>query len=502
MVAVSAGAALKTQKFTAARQALALTAVFAALRLVVCAFTGMGVNESYAVASGRLWSLSYFDHPPLHFWLAQAAAMALGDTRWARLPFIALGTGSSWLVFVLTRALYGNRAGLWAALAFSLSLFFSIVAGSWILPDGPLNFFLLAAAVALAPLAKEETLTSRRWAVVGLLVGLAALSKYHALIFAAGAFCFLVSSKESRAVLRTPGPWLALAVAMLVFSPVLVWNAQHDWISFRFQGARAGGHHFGGVLFLSLLAGQIGLLMPWVAWPLVEGVVASRPRRDRAARFLLWLGLPSILFFTLVPLWSDAGMVQWPMPGWLMLFPLAGHLLEIRSHRARWLRGWAYVFAAAFGFVITLGVAEIQTGWLGSAFPHLFRRGDPTAENVEWARLRSVIPIGEANSIILSTGWRDASKVDQALGGAYRIAVLSDDPRNFAIDMNLRDWKRRNGWIVARATAHPSPAALKACFARTHFVSRVVIARGSRPDAVLNVWRGEGFTPQFCHIPK
>src|SRR5512146_1650813 len=106
MTDTAVGVAFKTQRFTVTQYAVLLTLAFGALRLVLCAFTGMGTNEAYAVASGRLWSLSYFDHPPLHFWLAQASAMAFGDTRWARLPFVVLGTGASWLVFSLTRTLY------------------------------------------------------------------------------------------------------------------------------------------------------------------------------------------------------------------------------------------------------------------------------------------------------------------------------------------------------------------------------------------------------------
>lgn len=501
MTVAVVGARSGAHRFTNMQQALALTLVFAALRLAVCALTGLGANEAYAVASGRLWSLSYFDHPPLHFWLAQMSAMAFGDTRWARLPFIALGTGSSWLVFVLTRSLYGARAGLWGTLVFNLSLFFSLIAGSWILPDGPLDFFLLAAAVAMAPIAKKKELTLGRWIVAGLLVGLAALSKYHGLVFAAGAFGFLLSSPQGRAALHKPGPWLAVLAAAIVFSPVLIWNAQHAWVSFRFQGSRAGGHHFGGRLFLSLFVAQIALLMPWAAWPLAQGAIVARPHRDMSARFLLWLGLPMLLFFMFVPLWSDGGMVQWAMPGWLMLLPLAGRLLAVHSRRDRWPHIWAYGSAGLFGIVVALGVAEIQTGWLGNSSPHIFRRGDPTADNVEWTRLAAVIP-PDSSSFVLSTEWRDASKIDQALGGSYHVAVLSSDPRNFGIGLNLDNWRGRNGWIVGRPSARPQLLSLGRCFAETGFVSRVIIARGKRPDAVLDIWHGQDFRPQSCPMPK
>ena len=222
-------------------------------------------------------------------------------------------------MFALTRRLYGENAGVWATLALNLSIFYSLESGNWILPDGPLNFFLLASALVLAPVAEEQQqLDAWRWPVAGLLIGLAALSKYHALIFAAGMFFFLLTSRSGRRMLAIPGPWLAAFVALVVFSPVLFWNHSHGWMSLRFQGGRAVHHHLGIGIFLSLLFAQLALLSPWIVIPLFAGFRQAKPRNDERARFLLWLGVPAAFFFSVVPLWSDGGMVQWAFPGWLL----------------------------------------------------------------------------------------------------------------------------------------------------------------------------------------
>jgi hypothetical protein len=487
-------------------QALAVTAVFLLLKLAFCPFIGLGINEAYAVAGGRLFSLSYFDHPPLHFWLAQFGAMAFGDTGWARLPFIVLGAGSSWLMFALARNLFDERSGVWAALVFNLSIFFCLVAGNWMLPDGPLNFFLLASALALSPLAKGRPLPVMRWAAAGLLAGLAALSKYHGLVFVAGVFAFLVSSCWGRRVLRTGRPWLAVLLAVAVFSPVLVWNARYGWISFGFQSARAAtGHHFGGGLFLSLVVAQIALISPWVAWPLMRGVTRGAPSSDEAARFLLWLGLPIAIFFTLAPLWSDGGMVQWAMPGWLLLLPLAGRYLGEEALVRRWPYIWLAGSTAAFLLFALAFVMETQSGWLGATFPHLFRRGDPTADNVEWTPLTAVINRRKLSDddrrFVLTSGWRDAAKIDQALGGDYRVAAVSNDPRNFAIGIDAKLWAGHSGWIVLEgAGATARVGALKSCFGSVEGPSNLTIQRGARPDATLTIWRGDGFTPKGCAL--
>jgi hypothetical protein len=374
------------------------------------------------------------------------------------------------------------------------------------LPDGPLNFFLLATALVLSPLAQGRSLSMMRWTIAGLLAGLAALSKYHGLIFVAGVFAFLVSSAWGRRVLRTAGPWFAVLVAVAVFSPVLIWNARNGWISFGFQGARAAaGHHFGGELFLSLVAAQIALISPWVAWPLACGAARAVPPTNEAMRFLLWLGLPIAALFTLAPLWSDGGMVQWAMPGWLLLLPLAGKYLADEASVRLWPRTWLAVSTAAYLLFLLMFVMEVQSGWLGSTVPHLFRRGDPTADNVEWTSLASIINRTKLSDddrlFVLTSGWRDAAKIDQGIGGGYRVVVASNDPRNFAIGVDAKTWSGRNGWVVLQgADARARIAALKSCFGSMEEASTLTIQRGARPDAAFTIWRGDRFTAKDCTL--
>ena len=133
------------------RAVLLLIAASTALRLVPAATTGLGIDESYMVGNARTWTLSTVDHPPLHVWLV-AAVRALGGTESAfvlRLPFLLLGAGSTWQLHRLASDLLGPRAGPWSALLFGLAPVFTISTAGWILPDGPLVFFLLAAARCL-----------------------------------------------------------------------------------------------------------------------------------------------------------------------------------------------------------------------------------------------------------------------------------------------------------------------------------------------------------------
>ena len=122
-----------------------------ALRLAFGAALGLGVDESYMVASGRVLSLGYYDHPPAAWWLSWGAAHLFGSEApiVVRLPFIALFALSTWLMYRLGTAIADARAGLWAAVLLNLSPVFGVTTGTWVLPDGPLDCALLAAALCL-----------------------------------------------------------------------------------------------------------------------------------------------------------------------------------------------------------------------------------------------------------------------------------------------------------------------------------------------------------------
>ena len=99
---------------------------------------GLGVDESYMVAAGRIVQLGYFDHPPASWWLSWSAAQLFGSEAAivVRLPFIALFALSTWLMYRLGAAVAGERAGLFAALLLNLSPVFAVTTGTWVLPDG------------------------------------------------------------------------------------------------------------------------------------------------------------------------------------------------------------------------------------------------------------------------------------------------------------------------------------------------------------------------------
>lgn len=426
----------------------ALILVTLALRLVFASALGLGMDESYMVAAGRHLHLSYFDHPPLAWWMAWAATHVLGtDAPWAvRLPFVVTFALSTWLMFRLTGRLFGDHAGLWAAALLNASPVFGVTAASWVLPDGPLLAGLLGAALCLVHAldAPTDAAAWRWWAATGLCAGLALLAKYSAAFVIGGALLFLLTTPRGRAWLRRPMPWLAGLLAVAAFLPVLVWNARHHWASFAFQGGRAAGGHLRLAGPITSLAGEALFVLPWIWLPMMICALAALRRGPAEPRgwLLVCLGLPTIALFTIVSLWNRV-LFHWAAPGYLMLFPLLGLLVGRVWRDSRPVR----VLLAATALLVSTGVllvaSEVRYNWLPPVLEYFGSPRDPDLDAVDWTSVRADLArrglLSRPGLVVAATRWFDAGKLDYALGGRPPVICLGNDPREYGLTARLAD---------------------------------------------------------------
>jgi 4-amino-4-deoxy-L-arabinose transferase-like glycosyltransferase len=485
------------------RRALALVAVFALARLAFAAALGPGYDEAYTIVVARRLDLSYFDHPPLHQWIAHFAALALGEGAATRLPFVVLFAATGWLTFALTRRLFSARAGLIALVALNLTPFFFASAGTWVVPDGPLDFALAGAAATLARLFFDLPAPRAAfglWLAAGLWLGLAGLSKYNAVLPALGIVAFVALARGQRPWLARPAPYLAALVAFVVVAPVVVWNARHGWVSFAFQGARAeaaGGWRPAQVGAMAI--GEIAFLSPWIAAPLVAALIdgARRAARDERRLFLVCLALPTIVVFTLTPLWGAKGLPHWSMPGWLFVYPLLGAWLAESRAAALSLRKWAIVSAALIAALAVLAVGQAATGFATRFIPLGSGAADPTLETLDWGALREAPAIRSA-AFVVATRWMDGGKIGLALGPDKPLLVFSDDPRGIAYLSDSADFIGRDAAIVvAWDRREAAEARLASYFAGFDAPQQVALRRGGRDEIALAVIPARGLTRAF-----
>lgn len=496
-----------------------------AARLGLAGALGLGVDESYAVASARQVSWSYFDHPPLSFWLAHVSARMLGTESHlaVRLPFVLLFALTTWLMYRVTARAFGEPAGAIAALALNLSAVFSATTGMWVLPDGPLMCALLAAAYCLVRVLLDPSVegrdTGRWWLGAGVCSGVALLSKYQAALFLAGAALFILTRQRQRHWLRRPEPYLAVAVAFAMFAPVVVWNAQHGWASFAFQlgrGASPAAVTIAkrlGALGLNV-AGQAGWLLPWIWLALIAALLGAMRRepRDDAHWLFACLGIVPVALFTAISLGGRPGLPHWAASGYLFLFPLLGAAVSERTAENRSVGGalsdravgsdrtpaWLVASGVAFAALLAIAASATITGWPARTFPGLFRRGDPTLEAVDWRDLNGGLDTLAAAAttphFVAATSWVQAGKIAYALGPGVPVLCLSGDPRHFGFLFDQRAFVGQDAVIVDRWPArHDVPTIYGAYFERIAPLGRITIHRAGRPAFDVAVYLGHRF---------
>lgn len=494
---------------------LALVVAAAAVRMALAFLIGLSVDESYAVVMSRHLALSYYDHPPLLFWIPGFAARLAGSEHRmvVRLPFILLFMATTWLLYRLGRLLFGERAGLWAAVALNLGLFFTVNAAGWVLPDGPLLLFSTAAAwfVARATLPTPARAGSEpegggavvppparigSWLGFGFFTGLALLSKYHGAFLLVGCGLFLVTSPRHRVWLRRPGPYVALLLALVVFLPVLLWNADHDWASFRFQGSRAiPVEEAQGTPFLDTIIGQAAWMLPWLWVPLLGvlfGALRAGPR-DPARWLLACLGLGPIAFFTLLTAAGSRGLPHWEAPGYFMLLPLLGASIAARLERGdRRTRQWLWASSAGLLVVLLLMVTHVSTGWLARAVPGLFSKGDPTRDLLQWTQLPPRLRewgYPKPGLAIAAASWSDVAKAAYALGPEIPVSCVGTDPRGFRYQAGQGSLVGQDVLLLASRRAGQEPMVSYApYFEHITAIGTVPVLRGGREEIAVSVY--------------
>jgi 4-amino-4-deoxy-L-arabinose transferase-like glycosyltransferase len=479
------------------RLVVLLIIAFFVFRIALAATLGLGVDESYGISVAHDLRLSYFDHPPLHYWIAHFFMPVLGDGRAARLPFDVIFIGTTWALYLLTRQLYGAIAGFWAVLALNLSAFFTL-AGGWVLPDGPLMLSLVAAAYTIAKsLFPEHTPPSpwRTWIAAGIWIGIAALSKYHAVLFVGGLFIFIVSMPARRNILWHPAPWVGAMIALLIASPVIIWNAEHHWVSIAFQAGRANAHGFPKIgQFLANIGGQILWMLPWIFVPLaIASYYALRMGRGaERSWYCLCLAMPAIIIFTVVPLWGDRGLPHWQMPGWLMLFPVLGeHLAREAAVRKR-PRTWAITSAALLLLLAFLIVGNAATGYGRILFPTLLAKHDPTLESLEWTPLRTELEsrglLNQKGLFIISGSWIDMGKIDLALRDTLPMQIFGES-KEYAFRFDPKTFVGHNALIIGRQHRMQGiKGALKRYFSSIQELPPVVFGRSGMNEITLRIF--------------
>jgi undecaprenyl-diphosphatase len=306
--------------------------VLTALRLALIMDLGLFNDEAYYWEWSRHLGLSYYDHPPAVAYVLAASTWLLGRSQFAvHFPALILSILTSGVLYRLTLDLFPGRRQLawWSVVLLNVSPLFGLGA-VFTTPDAPVT---LCWALATWLTWRAVHGDPRLWYVAGIVSGLGMLSKYTFFLFPPAVLAFLLTSRH-RSWLRTPAPYLALAIAFSIFSPVVIWNFRHGWASFTFQlWDRHVGPFQPWVYVARFVAAQQTLTpLLWIAclWGLLRSYRLGRAGSD-AHWYLFWVSAVMYGFFAIVSLFTLVNPNWFGMAFLTMLVSAADALSSSRS---------------------------------------------------------------------------------------------------------------------------------------------------------------------------
>ncbi|MFH0760801.1 MAG: glycosyltransferase family 39 protein [Bacteroidota bacterium] len=412
-----------------------LMVVSALIRGFVAGMIEFSFDEVYYWTYALFPDLSHFDHPPMVGWAIQVFTLnlILDHEFFVRLAAIVFGTINTWLIYKTGTLIKNPRTGLYAAFLYNTSFYGFALCGIFILPDAPQSlFWLLTLYLLLRSLPDRACSRSSRnfLFIAGLSAGLALLSKYHAIFLISGAVLYILLYNRKWFTIRET--WYAFFLAILVFTPVILWNYEFGFTSFTFHGSRTTTEgepwlhpeflfvEILGEIFYNNPVNFILIIMAFIA--LIKGkVFLKREYRN----LILWISLPLIATVLLFSLFARP-LPHWTGPAYFGFILITSAWLSHRSEtRYRWklfplpIRVAVYLLL----FLITLATGQIRFGWIPLS-KWGFR--DLTHDMYGWRQLgEKFAPIAQfdrelllidAQAPILTFRWFPAANYDYYIG--------------------------------------------------------------------------------------
>jgi hypothetical protein len=460
-------------------------------RLAIAYFLPPGYDEAYYYLYTLHPAPSYFDHPPLvglvtgfGIWLTGG----LVSPFTIRLGTVFLYTATLFFFYRTSEHLFNKRTAI-LSLAIATSIpFFQIGFGILTLPDSPLMFFWTAALwLASCEFFPEGSIQfeiqeyqpSWRLVLLGLLVGCACLGKYHGVLLGIGILIFCLLSPKHRKVFSST--WLAVGIlsAVIAIAPVLIWNYQHDWVSIRFQSARAvpqSGYRFGDLLVVFLVG--VGYLFPsfgfpiwWIStkktWALIRNKSLALRENSELQKnlFILSVSVPVFLGFTLMGGYRQI-LPSWHMPGFFGATLLLGNQMAIaQTSNPKLIRNWLFSSSMLVLIILMITLLHITSGIFQKDGERSILGGfwlvsqDPSTELVDVQQIRDYFQ----NSPQLTQELRNADFIftnNYILSGQVGMAIASltqpikpittfdPDLRGFAFWSKNSDWLDKNALYI------------------------------------------------------
>ena len=442
-----------------------LIAGLTAMRLIFASVIDLRTDEAYYWTWSKENVLCFLDHPPMIAWFIRFGTAIFGDTNFGVrfAGILAMLVTQLLLADIARRVTRDRRAVVLAILMPEAALYYGLLMAK-VAPDVALIPFAVAMVWALVRL--SESGDGRWWLAAGLFAGLALLSKFTAVMLLPAVAAFMLVPDWRRRWLLSPYPWAAAAIAVALFLPVLIWNAGHDWASFRFQLVRATAIHEWSLRtvgdFIGLQLGQAGfVLLPVVLS--ASALMAWRGyRRKNAVDILLSTSvLVPFAYFFLKSFTLRVGDT-WPMFMWPIGFAAAAITIATlpRENFPAWAiksaNAWTHAaVASGIGIVVLVFLYYVAVPW------NFIGRADPIGSEAGYQdvvdRARAELQKTGA-TWIATTDYRTYAMLRWFFGNRVPVIQINERGRFLGFrDPGMNSIQGHTGLYVAREPDNANP---------------------------------------------
>lgn len=410
---------------------VAVVFVFLVAKVIFSVTTIIAADEAYYWVWGENLALSYFDHPPLNAWLIGLTSYFFDNNVIAmRVPTFLTFGGTLYIYWLLANKLFPDstvRSFLITVAAFMASP--TLFAWTSIVYNDHLLIFLsLAATYAFADYFSayaENTEASTKPLYLGaLLLGIAALAKYNAAFLAITVAIFVFAHPRLRSLLKRPHIYVAGVLCLLMLTPVLFWNIQNDFASFKLHLVERYGDPdapaFRVDSFVRYLLSTWIYFGPILIIPMVAMFFKMRDLNS-FGRMFVWLArIMIVLTFSLFTYLSSRGAVHWYWGAlaYALMLPFLPMLL-----RQMWLFGIHIVLGFVFVLYATINYSyapiELLLGSRSAEVERVY--GWPEAGKITEKLEQEYGPV-----FVATTGYPTAGQLSHTLD---RTDIYDLDPR-------------------------------------------------------------------------
>jgi 4-amino-4-deoxy-L-arabinose transferase-like glycosyltransferase len=415
------------------------------VRILIAATTELGNDEVYYWTYAIQPDWNHFDHPPLVglFIRLFTFNLSLRDELFIRLTSIIAAAANTWLMYLIGKKIKNDVTGFYASVLYTSSLYSSMIAGLFILPDSPQLFFWVCSIYLMLDIFFYQPGKRNKILLLGLLIGLATMCKVHGIFLWVGAGTFILLFQ--RDWLKRWQLYAAILISLLIISPIVWWNVNNNFITYSYHGERVTATQgLSAKNFFREIGGEIAYNNPVNYTLYIVTIIAAFSKRSlintKLKSFFILISLPLIIVVWIIALFNRT-FPHWSGPGFTGLMLLCSYVLgekQLKLNTDLLLR-----------ISILLIIIFVTIGWitinflpftLGKQNHQELGKGDFSLDMFGWGQLKHqfsdirqkdiATSVMSPHSFIISEKWFPAAHLDFYVAQPLGVTLLGVGPLN------------------------------------------------------------------------